>query len=554
MTKIIAIILIVFASSFVYAEDLYIAQSAAGGGTGADCDNALAYTFFNTAGNWGGGVGEIDPGDTVHICGTLTGSANSTLLTFQASGTLGNDITIFFETDAKIEAPYFSSNGGINLNEKDYIIIDGGSTCGQISGTKTTCNGTIRNTLAGSSGLECPGGTCTTVLNNSTASNGIKCEGTCSNIEIKNLHIGPMYTRELNTNQEGFATHGIVIQHGSAQNVKIHNNVIEGAGKLAVVAWADAATGTLETFHFYNNNLSNMCWAIGMGKGSNNDAGQIDDIQIYENEMSDWRWARDNDGGACHTNGTMLFNGDSYTTYSTGYIGDADSKIYNNYLHGSLTDGYAGSSPSGFLSCQDNCGPIKVFNNVVIDTETGVNGGGLIYFNGAGGGGQGVYNNTLVRSTAAGTSECIEATGASRFGDVIAKNNIFVNCVPITVRPNDPNAVTSDYNNGYNTASNVWYVYNYGGSSTMLTLAQYKSGYSQESNDADNEGNPLLDANYRLQVGSASIDTGVDLSSLGISELNYDKDGNTRTGTWDIGAYEYNEGTPANAITGVNIN
>src|SRR5512146_2781887 len=37
------------------AKDIYIAQSGAGRSDGADCANALAYSYFNDAANWGSG-------------------------------------------------------------------------------------------------------------------------------------------------------------------------------------------------------------------------------------------------------------------------------------------------------------------------------------------------------------------------------------------------------------------------------------------------------------------------------------------------------------------
>jgi hypothetical protein len=54
------------------AEDLYISQSGSGSTTGTSCTNARPIAFFESAANWGGGAGKIDPGDTVFFCGTIT--------------------------------------------------------------------------------------------------------------------------------------------------------------------------------------------------------------------------------------------------------------------------------------------------------------------------------------------------------------------------------------------------------------------------------------------------------------------------------------------------
>lgn len=44
------------------ANDIYIAQSAAGSGNGSSCANAYAYSYFNTAGNWTSGAFELTAG------------------------------------------------------------------------------------------------------------------------------------------------------------------------------------------------------------------------------------------------------------------------------------------------------------------------------------------------------------------------------------------------------------------------------------------------------------------------------------------------------------
>ena len=94
------------------AANVYIAQSAAGMANGADCQDAYPYTFFNTSGNWGAMANQIGPGTTVHLCGTITGLAGSTVLTFQGSGSNGSPITLIFETGAALNAPYWGTNSG----------------------------------------------------------------------------------------------------------------------------------------------------------------------------------------------------------------------------------------------------------------------------------------------------------------------------------------------------------------------------------------------------------------------------------------------------------
>ena len=70
-----------------HAENIYISQS--GTGAGASCSNPRSASWFNTSGNWGSGAGQINGGDTVYLCGTITSD-----LTMQGSGSSGNVITI----------------------------------------------------------------------------------------------------------------------------------------------------------------------------------------------------------------------------------------------------------------------------------------------------------------------------------------------------------------------------------------------------------------------------------------------------------------------------
>ncbi len=46
-------------AAFASAKDIYIAQNATGGATGADCSNARPASFFNTASNWGTGASRL---------------------------------------------------------------------------------------------------------------------------------------------------------------------------------------------------------------------------------------------------------------------------------------------------------------------------------------------------------------------------------------------------------------------------------------------------------------------------------------------------------------
>jgi hypothetical protein len=90
-----------FVGAFIYygvakasATGVYVAQSAAGAADGSSCTNARAYTFFNSASNWGSSPTQIGPGTTVHVCGAFSVSSNSTVFTFHGSGSNGNPVRL----------------------------------------------------------------------------------------------------------------------------------------------------------------------------------------------------------------------------------------------------------------------------------------------------------------------------------------------------------------------------------------------------------------------------------------------------------------------------
>src|SRR5580658_3017202 len=150
MRRVIAIVLAVLTfalPAWASTQDIYIAQTAAGGGTGASCANALTYMFFNSSANWASSfaAGKISPGTTVHLCGTITGknTANTNILRTQGNGLSGSPITILFEPGAVVESPACAGAdgaGGCIYLLNDFITLNGGT------------NGTIENTSDGNSG------------------------------------------------------------------------------------------------------------------------------------------------------------------------------------------------------------------------------------------------------------------------------------------------------------------------------------------------------------------------------------------------------------------
>lgn len=528
------------------AEDFYLTLSGAGAQTGANCANAKPASFFNTVGNWGAGAGLISPGDTAHICGTWTGGNGAQFLVFQGNGTAGNIITLFFEPGAILQAPYFSGTGAIYLNNfGSYTLIDGGATCGfvnRVAVPVANCNGTIRTTNNG------------TNLTFQQASDGVYSGlgANPTNLEIRNLviHLYDRVDTHSSVTPDGQSTGSIIIDHSGAINTRIHHNHVTG-NRNGILFNLEGQNP--DGIHIYNNYVADITWGITVSSFGENSIAT--NVQIHDNEITNWdNWTTPT--GAFHQNGIFTFtNCTPNDPCVNGHIGDAISKIYNNYIHGDLSGGFSGSSTSGFIQLSD-ASVFTVFNNILYCPPGAIKCGYGLYLlacNGIPCGGDiKYYNNTQTFSG----HYCMQFDTSSP--PVLLKNNIFgggCNGIEQTRAGKLVTGQTSDYNIGFNLAFNRWVEDGDGGA--WKTLAQYQaSPYFQELHSST--ANPLLDANYKLTTGSPAIGTGTNLTSLGITELNVDAAGVARpaSGPWDIGAFQFGstpDTTPPAAPTGVMV-
>src|ERR1035441_1174073 len=94
--------------STVRAKDLYVAQNTAGADSGVDSANAHALAWLNASANWPTGSNSVNPGDVIHLVGTLTNT-----LTIGGGGTVGNPIKVYFEPGAKFSVPALGYGGEI---------------------------------------------------------------------------------------------------------------------------------------------------------------------------------------------------------------------------------------------------------------------------------------------------------------------------------------------------------------------------------------------------------------------------------------------------------
>ena len=540
--------LVLFAQGAKAANAVYIAQASAGGNTGVDCADAKAASYFNSGANYSAtpsGI-QIGPDTTVNLCSTWTSASTAVnFLQFQGSGSAGHPIVLLFGTGVTMGAAYFGSTGAIDLNGQSHILINGGTTCGKLAGSTgpdTACNGLIENTLAGSSGQTCPGGACTQNFTAGTRSvligNG---SGNPVDVEIKNLHLGPTYVRAPVSTTDGGDTYAILIAGGSAaQNIRAHNLIIDHVFKGYLMSLG-GGPATIADYEFYNSSISDMCWAAGVG--ADDSTLIINQVVIHDNEVQNWNnWAPM--VSVCHGNGLMWFNGDGVTNFGAGKgicVSGSPCLVYNNYLHGDLSGGILASSPSGFISPEDNNQGGYIFNNLVVNTCTGLSPsrscGIPLYHLEAGGGGVSFLNNTVDSSNGA---PCVLLTPIT--ASDIVENNVGVNCSSFeNIRP-AVFTITSDYNNAFGIVGALWICDNTGlGPPTCLSLATFQgTPYFQDIHSTTS--NPLLVGFYRLSAGSPMRGAGVDLTGLGITALDSDLAGNARPNgsAWDVGAFQFN--------------
>jgi hypothetical protein len=504
------ILFFILLSTPAFSEDIYLTKS--GSGSGASCGDARSAAWFNS---------NATGGNTYHLCGTWTASAGGNLLTVPASGSAGNLITILFETGAILEAPYFSASyGAIYASNKNYIAIDGGSN-GKI---RCTDNGTTKTYKQSSYGI---------ILNG-------------HHLEVKNLTVENIYVNEGFTNAatdvNGDTTRGIDI-YGTGPGNSINHNTITMVRCGINYSWE--GTGGTDVSIAYNT-VKKIAW--GILTATNEIGTSISNFHINNNEITDWdAWGWPE---TYHQDGIIAWENKSSDTQ--GHL-----QIHNNYIHG-RQDGMASST--GFVFCTYPYSPpglnepgigCDVYNNLLVAETPGyiaaaiAVGGGKEHF---------IFNNTIIGGSATHGYALYTCNTNTR---ITAKNNIIAglwyrgimgNDIPVhTIVSMDNNLWQGLLNDGQKWGGDVNYPAGFGSFATWQAAGRDLNGYGSNVD-------PLFvgSGNYQLQSGSPAKDHGTNT----ITPLSFTTDylGNTRTGTWDIGAYEYGAGTATLSIpAGVTI-
>ena len=508
-------------------RDLYLANSTSGTGDGSRCSNAKIWTYFNSAANWGTGSAQIGAGSTVHICGTVTAPAGSSL-TVQGSGVSGSPIVIKFEAGAILEAPYWGTGSGeggcpctgaITINSKSYIVIDGGGTpaSGSNPAGLALKNGIIQNTSNG------------TNLAYQSYSPGIYVHSS-TNVIIKNLVIQNIY-QHTNSDTLGLAPRqsSDIVVDGTYSNIAIQNNVLTNAGKGIELQGSDSAGPT----NFADNYVGDHCWHVW--------ATDTTTPNIYGNEITNWdNW--NSNANDCHTDGVMVYGGPSVPY------------IYNNYIHGSLGNG----SPTAYIYCTyptaGNASHCTIFNNVLVQDESSYT-RTPIAFHGGETGPHFIYNNTMVTlgSGSAGPFTLFTTETPETF---TWENNLYSGA-------GSSSEYAFDFENGYSTMPiassdyNLWFnmrdALGYPPFPNGYTFAQWKSNTGFDTHSLVTNPNLATAFPYGLQSGSPAASAGANLTNLctgRLAPLCKDRMGAQRpaTGSWDIGATQLSTqsaGSPA---------
>jgi len=559
-------------SGVAKGNNVYISQN---GGTftgGSACNGQTTETpaYFNTAGNWTSGTPtgtQIGPGTTVHLCGIFTGTAGSTILTFQGSGAAGSPITLRFESGAQLTAPYWNNinnySGAVVVHNVNYVVIDGGTN--QVGGTPlitATANGT---------GLANQQPSCAIFINGG------------NNVTVQNMTISPMYVHLMTPNDtNGDPSNGIYYA-GPGPNITFSNNYVSDASSCLT---ADQAVSTMTNVIISGNTTRNCRWHIRTDGDNGN--GAVNGVYVYGNDMSGWEnWATT--GGTFHLDGAWFAATTSSSSFTNGYF-------YNNYVHGYM-DGCVGTA---FLYVAGNVSNSYIFNNVwEYDVGTPLSGcgspvigpgGGLITF-GSDSPTPGspdnvyVYNNTFYC-----TSDCV----TQGFGSTIP-NTVFYNNIAFMPNANGTTGnslifassygsfesggniqVNADHNNWYYPAAfnQTGTQYSQGSPFYYQNFVQWqgntRSGSTYDRNSNASNTGMAIDLNssspmtaFTVTSGSPAVGLGVNFYSTchgqpnpGLGALCEDSAGSSRppTGGWDAGAYNYvttNQPAPPTNLTAV---
>lgn len=416
------------------------------------------------------------------------------------------------------------------------------------------------------------------------------CMNAAASGDICNVHAGT-YAESVS-----FKTSGVTLQVNSGDTVVVNgtidmlsfaNSIVDGfqvTGFSVTSSGGIHATGT--TGGIIRNNI------VHDASGSGIYTRGVTNFQIYGNTVHDMAGpccVTDGDGiiavsanstDGTYAHGVRVYNNEVYQNHQDGIeLNGMWESVYGNYVHDNIYSNWASTHPDG-IECNgvvDNftgCVHALVYNNVVKNQTQN------IYFYGNGTAAQNsdiwIFNNVVYNDPTSSTGVSMATSTAGHvvmgvgttayilnntfggevqyfdvvlgdgsggtdatqaFTNVAVENNIITGSlyVGFWTYPAS-NVATLNGNLYYNNASAMVH---WGSSGNLNSISAIRSATNMEANGQ--AANPLINAfpTPTLQTGSPAIAAGLNLTGLGLSFLDADKNNVARpgTGAWDLGAY-----------------
>ena len=495
-----------------FAVTKYVAQSAAGANDGSSAANAYSIAQINAASPYS------PAGDDIVI---LTANAvfTSQLIPPTSGSGITHQIHYVFATGAKFSSPAWpTGQGGIYINSKNYIEINGDLSNGRQGIMECTANGTL--------------------LANQNACAQIYCNN-ATGITIRNLTLNNTYVRPTGSSNDGMGAP--IANYGTTSNYTDFtvDNCAMDQGYIGVDM--DFGTGTSPSpanYSVTNCTFSHFNWGVNLGdRGSGSTLQGFIVSGCTFGNYSNWDHPSDN----FHHNGVFIHPNN---TAGGGFVRGV--RIFKN----TFNDGYGNNATGGvYANGSDYDSESIVYDNVFYaNTDWPTN--GLITV-AIGKGTFYIFNNSFISSSGSGANAI---TVAGQFGGVNAKsyivnNNVSVNCLLQYAHDMTGTGTTlaQDHNIAFGTTTSGAFYQWEGGTQS---LAQWQArGFDTWIGNPNVDPKYVSTSNMHLQATSPCISAGVDESAY----FTTDFDSVTWAGGsgWGVGAYKYlSAGSFASAVSG----
>jgi Right handed beta helix region len=416
------------------------------------------------------------------------------------------------------------------------------------------------------------------------------CMNAAASGDVCNVHAGT-YAESVS-----FKTSGVTLQANPGDTVIVNgtidilsnaNSIVDG---FQVTGFSVSGNGGIHAASTTGGIIRNNIVHDATGSGIY--VRQSSNFQVYGNKVHDMAGPcciSDGDGIVIYSasstdntygHGVRVYNNEVYQNHQDGIeINGSYESIHDNFIHDNIYSNYANVHPDG-IECNNSADGITECPHTLIYNNTVKNQNQNIYIDGLGSASADndiwivnnvVYNDptsTTGVSMATGTSSQIilnvgtsayilnntiggtvayfdiclgDCTGGNNtswaYNNVHIKNNIIINSLYIGLWTYPSSSVVEMDNNIY--FNNSTAMVHWGATGNLNSIATLRSTTGMETNGQS--ANPLINAfpAATLQATSPAIGAGANLTSLGQSFLNSDKNGTPRpsSGAWDVGAF-----------------